>query len=119
MNKKAKKAALCTALSMLTAEGRLKVLESFQLPAVKTKGALAALKTLSVEKALLVDGKDKTEEGSKQLQFESNENLRLSVRNLEAFKYLRPEGVNVYDLLKFGALVVTREAVRGIEARLQ
>lgn len=119
MNKKAKRAALCTALSMLAAEGRLKVLDQFELPQIKTKGALAALKALAVEKALVVDGKDKTAEGSKQLQFESNENLKLSIRNLEAFKYLRPEGVNVYDLLKFGALLVTREAVRGIEARLQ
>jgi len=66
-----------------------------------------------------VDGRNKTTEGSKQLQFDNNENLRLSVRNLGAFKYLRPEGVNVYDLLKFGALIVTREAIRGIEARLQ
>jgi len=119
MNKKAKRSAICSALSMLAAEGRLKVLDSFELPIVKTKQAVQALQTLQFSKALLVDGRNKTAEGSKQLQFDNNENLRLSVRNLGAFKYLRPEGVNVYDLLKFGALIVTREAIRGIEARLQ
>ena len=48
----------------------------------------------------------------------NNENLRLSVRNLQSYKYLRPEGVNVYDILHYGGLVVTRKGLEKLEARL-
>lgn len=118
MNKKKRRAALRSALSMLVAEGRFKVVNSFGLEAVKTKEAKKALEGLSVERAIVIDGQDCTGEGSKQVSFENNDKLRLSVRNLKSYKYLRPDGVNVYDILKFGAVVVTLPALRGIEARL-
>lgn len=118
VNKKTRRAALRSALSMLVAEGRLKVVDAIELEGIKTSSALAALGGVGVERAIVVDGTDRTEEGSRQLKFENNDTLRLSVRNLKQYKYLRPEGVNVYDLLKFGAAVVTLPALRGIEARL-
>lgn len=118
VNKKARRAALRSALSMLVAEGRLKVVDAIALDGIKTSAALGALSGLEVARAIVVDGTDCTAEGSKQLKFENNDALRLSVRNLKQYKYLRPEGVNVYDLLKFGAAVVTLPALRGLEARL-
>lgn len=113
LNKKKKRAALRSALSMLVENGNLKVVDQFGLAEVKTKAAAAALARLELGKAIVVDGK--ATEGER---FENNQELRLSVRNLPTFKYLRPDGVNVYDLLNYGQVVVTQEALKGLEARL-
>jgi ribosomal protein L4 len=75
------------------------------------------LNTLSIDRALVVDCKANPEEGVKTTL--NNENLRLSVRNLQNYKYLRPEGVNVYDVLHYGSVVVTREGIERLNARLQ
>jgi large subunit ribosomal protein L4 len=114
VNKKVRRSALRGALSQLVAEGQLKVVESLSLEAVKTKEALALLKRLELERGLVIDGRANEEAA----RFENNEVLRLSVRNLPTFKYLRPDGVNVYDVLRFGSALVTREALKGLEARL-
>ena len=97
--------ALKSALSMFCKEGRLIVVESFELDEAKTKKMVEALSTLQADKkALVVDGKD-------------NDKLRLSVRNLQTALFLPPEGVNVYDLLRHDHLVVSRDAVKALEAR--
>ena len=46
-----------------------------------------------------------------------NENLRLSIRNMDANQFLPPEGVNVYDLLRHDHLVLSKGAVKALEAR--
>ena len=97
--------ALKCALSLLLKEGRLLVIDSFDLGEIKTKklaGVLEVLKTPSG--VLVVDDK-------------SNENLRLSIRNLEHSQFLPPEGVNVYDLLRYQHLVLSKTAVQALEAR--
>ena len=114
LNKKKKRAALRSALSMLVESGNLKVVDAFSLEEIKTKAAATALARLDVEKALVVDGVA-TDDGKR---FENNRELRLSVRNLQTYKYLRPEGVNIYDLLNYGSVVVTQGALKGLEARL-
>jgi large subunit ribosomal protein L4 len=97
--------ALKSALSMFCKEGRLIVVDSFELPEIKTKSMVQALDALQANKtALVVDAK-------------TNEKLRLSIRNLEQALFLPPEGVNVYDLLRHDHLVVSREAVKALEAR--
>ena len=48
----------------------------------------------------------------------TNENLRLSTRNLERATFLPPEGVNVYDLLRHDTLILTQDAARALEKRL-
>jgi large subunit ribosomal protein L4 len=113
LNKKKKRAALRSALSMLVESGNLKVVDQFGLSEVKTKAAATVLARLDIGKAIVVDGK--SAEGDR---FENNHELRLSVRNLPSFKYLRPDGVNVYDLLNYGQVVVTQDALKGLEARL-
>ena len=81
------------------------VVENIDLGEVKTKKLAGVLETLKVERgALVVDDK-------------SNENLRLSIRNLRDSRFLPPEGVNVYDLLRHEHLVVSMQAVRALEAR--
>ena len=105
--------ALRSALSKFNKEGRLLVVDRFELPEVKTKGLLAALGTLKVTtpregtksaKALVVD-------------VGANENLRLSIRNSDVHQYLPPEGVNVYDLLRHDTLVLSKDAVKALELR--
>jgi large subunit ribosomal protein L4 len=96
--------ALKCALSLLFKEGRLIVVDKIDLGEIKTKKLAGVLKTLEAPKgALVVD--------------ESNENLRLSIRNLSDSQYLPPEGVNVYDLLRHERLVVSKSAAKLLEAR--
>lgn len=97
--------ALRSALSLLFKEGRLTVVENIDLGEVKTKKLAGVLLTLKVDAgALLVDDK-------------SNENLRLSIRNMAHSQFLPPEGVNVYDLLRYQHLVVSKTAAKALEAR--
>lgn len=99
-------AALKSALSLLVKEGRLTVVENFELEAIKTKALAGILEVLkpSQRRTLVVDGKD-------------NEKLRLSIRNLAQNLFLPPEGVNVYDILRHDHLVVSKQAIEQIAAR--
>lgn len=103
--KKARKAALRSALSEKVQAGGLKVVDAFALSQVKTKEAATALQALETRKALVVDQK-------------GNDNLRLSVRNLRDYKYIAAEGLNVADVLRFEHLVLTRAAVEAIQGAL-
>jgi large subunit ribosomal protein L4 len=97
--------ALKSALSLLVKEGRLTVLENIDLGEIKTKKLAGVLETLKVPAgALVVDDK-------------SNENLRLSIRNMAHSQFLPPEGVNVYDLLRYEHLIVSKTAAKALEAR--
>ena len=96
--------ALKSALSLFAKEGRLTVVENFELAEKKTKVVAQTLGTLEAAKALVVDAKD-------------NDNLRVSLRNIKEHQFLPPEGVNVYDLLRHKHLVVTKEAAKQLEAR--
>ena len=97
--------ALRSALSLIFKEGRLTVVDQIELGEPKTKrlaSVLAALKTSGP--TLVVDNG-------------SNQNLRLSIRNMDESQFLPPEGVNVYDLLRHDHLVVSRDAAKALEAR--
>jgi large subunit ribosomal protein L4 len=97
--------ALRSALSLKLKEGRLLVLEKFELDEIKTKKLAGVLDKLDVVAgSLIVDTK-------------GNEKLRLSARNLTDHLVLPPEGVNLYDVLRHEHLVLTRDAVLALEAR--
>jgi large subunit ribosomal protein L4 len=98
--------ALKSALSLKLQEGRLTVVSDFQLAEIKTKGLTQVLDALNVGAgSLLVD-------------VNGNDNLRLSARNLPNHQFLPPEGVNVYDLLRFEHLVLTKDAAAAIQKRV-
>ena len=97
-------AALKSALSKFNKEGRLVVVDAFELPEVKTKGLLSVLGALKAQRTLVVDSAD-------------NEKLRLSIRNCSDHQFLPPEGVNVYDLLRHDTLVLSKGAAKALEAR--
>ena len=98
-------AALKSALSLILKEGRLTIVDSIDLGEVKTKKLATALVTLQAGKKTLV-----VDDGG-------NQNLRLSIRNLEDKLFLPPEGVNVYDLLRHDHLVLSKGAIKALEAR--
>lgn len=103
--RKMRKGALRSALALKLKEGRLLVVEDFELSEIKTKGLATVLGKLEVGKSsIIVDGV-------------ANENLRLSAKNLAKHQYLPPEGVNVYDVLRHEHLILTKGAVEALTAR--
>lgn len=103
--KKVKRGALRSALSQKVAEGRIKIVDTFELGEPKTRVALAALATLGATNALVVDV--------------DNETLKLSVRNLPTSKFVQSVGVNVRDLIHYDHLVITRSAIEAIDGALK
>ena len=102
MNKKEKAAAIKSALTSRVAEEKIYVVDSLSFDEIKTKKMAAVLDSLKVEKALVVlDKKD--------------ENVILSARNLPEVRTVMSNGINVYDILKYGSLVITKDAVAQIE----
>jgi len=104
--KKVKRAALVSALSLRAQEKNLVVVDKLSFDAPKTKRLAGILKALGVESAVVVDGKE-------------NKNLSKSARNLPASRYLAPEGLNVYDILRHPGLIIAAEAVKLVEQRAQ
>ena len=102
LNKKVKRLALQSALSTKVAEGKIIVLDELTLSEVKTKEMAKVLENIKCGNALIVmDG--------------SNENVMLSARNIPEVKTASVSTINVYDLLKYNTLVVTKEAVEKIQ----
>src|SRR6185295_11589088 len=103
--KKVKRAALASALSLRAQENKLVIVDKLAFDAPKTKKLAGILKALGLKSALVVDGKQNT-------------NLLKSGMNLPKSKTLPPEGLNVYDILNHPALVIAKDAVKAIEARI-
>lgn len=102
LNKKFKRVALKSALTTKAVENKIIVLDELTLEAVKTKEMAKVLTNINAGKALIVmDG--------------SNKNVMLSARNIPEVKTAAVNTINVYDLLKYNTLVVTKEAVAKIE----
>jgi len=104
VNKKAKKAALRAALSSKLKENKLFILDNFNLAEIKAKSFLSILEHLKIEEALIIDN--------------TNINLEKSARNVSSVKVLRPEGLNVYDILKYDSLIITQPGLEKIAESL-
>ena len=109
MPRKAKKEALRAALSLRTGENQSWSSTSSRSTG-KTKSVAKALAALGAaqptSKVLIVDAKDNTLAGQRH-------------PNLAASKWLAPEGLNVYDILRHQKLVLTQASVKQVEARAQ
>lgn len=104
--KKVRRGALRSALSLRAREGRLVILDAFDLPETKTKEARRVLEGLGLHKALIVEDR-------------GNVNVSRSVRNLPTFQVLPPEGLNLRDILRYDSLVLTKEVAKKVEERLR
>lgn len=102
MNKKEKRAALKSALTSRVQASKLIVLDELKLNEVKTKAFAAVLKNLNVEKALVVIN-------------ENDKNIVLSARNVPDVKMAQPNTINVFDVMKYNTVVLTKDAVASIE----
>lgn len=107
MPKKVRKLALRTALSSKAAEGKLVVLESATAGDAKTAKLAAALRKLGIANALIIGGEA------------IEQNFALAARNIAHLDVLPQQGANVYDILRRETLVLTRDAVKHLEERLQ
>ena len=102
LNKKEKRAALKSALTSRVLENKFIVLDEMNFGEIKTKNFQNMLNNLSVAKALVV-----VEEG--------NTNAVLSARNIPTVKTAGTNTINVYDILKYNTMIVTKAAVATIE----
>ncbi len=105
--KKVRKLALKTALSAKQADGKLVILDEAALKDGKTKGLIEKLGKLGLSNALIVGG----------AQIDTN--FAQAARNIAMIDVLPTQGANVYDILRRDMLVLTREAVQTLEARLK
>ncbi|MFI5324070.1 MAG: 50S ribosomal protein L4 [Thermodesulfobacteriota bacterium] len=98
MNKKSKRQALLSTLSLKYSEGRMLALNEISLPAVKTKHISEFVKKFELKSALIIIAGD-------------NANLIKSSRNMPNVKVIKIGGINVYDILRFDMLVMTEESI--------
>ena len=105
--KKVRKLALKTALSAKAADGRLVVLDRAAADGHKTKVLAGRLGKLGWGSVLVIDGPV------------LDENFRRAAANLIGVDLLPQQGANVYDILRRDTLVLTRDAVQHLEARLK
>jgi len=102
MNNKERRAALKSALTSKVQDSSIIVLDSLAFDGIKTKNMIKVLDSLKAQNALIVTA-------------DNNENVVLSARNIADVKTATPSTINVYDVLKFKTLVVTKDAVKTIE----
>jgi large subunit ribosomal protein L4 len=105
--KKVRRLGLKTALSAKQSEGKLLVIDRAQIEEAKTKALAARLAALGWNSVLILDGP------------ELDANFVRAAKNLPGIDLLPQQGANVYDILRRDLLVLTREAVRHLEARLK
>ena len=102
MNRKEKNAAIKSVLTSKVNESKFIVLDELKLEGIKTKEVASMLKNLNVEKALIVTA-------------DKDENVVLSARNIPTVRTALTNTINVYDILKYDTVVVTKDAVAKIE----
>lgn len=104
--KKARRAALCSALSLRARDGSLIVLDDLHVAEFRTKGFLKVMSALGLDSALFITG-------------DRDEKVEMSSRNISSVKVLAAPGLNVYDVLRHKTLVVTLPALDLIQRRLK
>jgi large subunit ribosomal protein L4 len=104
MPRKARRLAIKCALSAKVQNGEMVILEDFAFQAPKTKQVINMLDNLKVaeDKALIITT-------------DADENVEKSARNIPGVKAIASTGVNVYDLLYHGKVLITKGAVARIE----
>ncbi len=102
INKKEKQLALKSVLTSKVKDEKFIVLDALKLEEVKTSRFAAILKNLEVHKALVVTR-------------DTDKNVILSARNIPDVKTTEAAFVNVYDILKYDTVVITKDAVAAIE----
>lgn len=100
--KSMKKVAMKSALTCKVQDGQMIVVENLEFEVIKTKQVVAMLNAFEVKKTLIVTA-------------ESNEAVYKSARNIQGVSVMPANNINVYDLLKYEKLIISKDAVSKIE----
>lgn len=102
MPKRMRRESLKSAILLKLKEDKIKVVNEISLEKPKTKLLIGMMKRLNVVSGLIVIE-------------DNNKNLELASRNLKNSKVLKTDGLNVYDLLNYDNLIITRAAIEKIQ----
>ena len=105
LNRKVKQQAVAMALSARFQEGNLIVLDDFSMERIKTKDFVGVMNLLAVDNGLIVTDN-------------ATENLTRSSSNVNGYKVLSSEGVNVYDILLHKKVILVQPVIESLEKRL-
>ena len=103
INKKEKRLAIKSVLSSKVLEKELTVVDKLELKEIKTKSMVNALTALKVEGKTLI------------ILPENNKNVVMSTRNIEGVKTISANNINIFDLLKYGNLILPVDTVKKLE----
>ena len=102
LNKKERRAALKSALTSRVQANKLIVVDELKFEGIKTKNFKQVMDNLKVEKGLVVIN-------------ENDENVVMSAKNLPTISTTLTNALNVYDVMKAGTVVLTKDALKTIE----
>lgn len=100
--KSMKRVAMKSALTSKVQDGQMIVIDSLEFETIKTKQVADMLKAFEAKKTLIVTA-------------ESNESVYKSARNIQGVSVIPVNNINVYDLLKYEKLIISKDAVSKIE----
>jgi large subunit ribosomal protein L4 len=106
MNKKARNAAICSALSMQLKNERITIIDKLEFDKISTKDFVGFMKCFDLERSLIVTD-------------EINHNLICSARNVPHVKLLKHDALNIHDMLKYKNIIFTQGSVQTVEGVLQ
>jgi len=105
--KKIRKMGLASAIASKIKEGKLKIVDGIQMDNAKTKELMNKINGMGLKSALFIAGDA------------VDTNFALASRNIYTIDVLPAVGANVYDIMKKDVLVLTKDAVSGLEGRLK
>ena len=107
LNKKEKKLALKSALSVKNSEDKIVIIDSFEINSLKTKQLFIDLKQFDYKSALFIHSEDGL-----------NKNFKLASSNLPRVSTLNQKGINVKDILTFDKIFIEQKSLNEITKRL-
>ena len=102
LNKKEKRAALKSALTSRVNEEKFYVIDEIKCDEIRTKTMVALLKGLDVKKALII-------------LKDNDRNVICSARNIPDVKTTQTNTINVFDILKYDAVIIDQAALKTVE----
>ena len=106
INKKARNAALRSALSLQFKNERITVLDKLEFESISTKDFAEFMKRFEIERSLIITD-------------DFSNNVNLSSRNVPHIKLLKHDALNIHDMLKYKNIIITEGAVQFVEGALQ
>lgn len=105
MNKKARRSAICSALSLQCKNNRITVMDKIDFTSISTKAFVDFMKRFEIERSLIITD-------------DFSNNLQLSCRNVPHVKLLKHDALNIHDILKYKNIIITQGAVQSVEGVL-